>query len=73
MAVVGWVPVPNASPGSRRITRFACAGGSCQVGTIQNAGVISTGSNCDCVSRTQSSSGTGAIETDAEFRLVVGL
>ena len=36
----------------------ACVGGSCQVGTIQNVGVISTGVNCDCVSRTQSWSGT---------------
>jgi hypothetical protein len=36
----------------------ACGGGSCQVGTIQNSGVICTGANCDCVSRTQSCSGT---------------
>ena len=35
----------------------ACCGGSCQVGTIQNSGVISTGANCDCVRRTQSCSG----------------
>ena len=38
----------------------ACAGGSCQVGTIQNSGVISTGANCDWVRRTQSCSGTSA-------------
>jgi hypothetical protein len=36
----------------------AAAGGSCQVGTIQNVGVISTGSNCDWVRRTQSCSAT---------------
>ena len=51
MRVVGWVPVPKARPGSSRITCLACAGGSCQVGTIQNSGVISTGVNCDCVNR----------------------
>jgi hypothetical protein len=60
MRVVGCVPVPNAKPGSRRITRCACAGGSCQVGTIQKSGVMSTGANCDCVSRTQSWSCSGA-------------
>jgi hypothetical protein len=37
----------------------APAGGLCHDGTIQNADVISTGSNCDCVSRTQSWSATG--------------
>jgi hypothetical protein len=46
--------------GSSRITRVAAAGTSCQLGTIQNSGVMSTGSNCDCVRRTQSCSGTGA-------------
>src|SRR5882724_9852129 len=58
MRVVGWVPVPKASPGSRRITRVAAAGGSCQLGTIQKSGVIGTGANCDCVKRTQSWSAT---------------
>src|ERR1700712_4702385 len=58
MRVVGCVPVPNAMPGSSRITRVAASGGWCQVGTIQNEGVISTGSNCDCVRRTQSCSAT---------------
>jgi hypothetical protein len=45
MRVVGWVPVPKAMPGSSRITRSAAAGGSCQLGTIQNSGVMGTGSN----------------------------
>src|SRR2546429_2738270 len=36
----------------------ASGGSSCQVGTIQNSGVMSTGANCDCVRRTQSCSGT---------------
>jgi len=36
------------------MTCLACAGAWCQDGTIQNSGVISTGANCDCVSRTQS-------------------
>ena len=60
MRVVGWVPVPKARPGSRRIILRAWAGGSCQVGTIQNSGVISTGANCDCVKRTQSWSSSSA-------------
>ena len=59
--MVGCVPVPNARPGSRRMTCCACCGGSCQVGTIQNSGVISTGANCDCVRRTQSWSGTASM------------
>ncbi len=63
MRVVGCVPVPKARPGSRRKNRAAAAGGSCQVGTIQKLGVISTGSNCDCVRRTQSWSGTGLMPT----------
>src|SRR3954471_21617909 len=58
--VVGCVPVPNAMPGSSRISLRAAAGGSCHVGTIQNVGVISTGSNCDCVRRTQSCSATSS-------------
>ena len=61
MAVVGWVPVPNASPGSSRITRLAPAGGWCQLGTIQSSGVMATGANCACVSRTQSCSGTAVM------------
>ena len=61
MRVVGCVPVPKARPGSSRITRSARAGTSCQLGTIQKLGVICTGSNCDCVRRTQSCSGTGAM------------
>ena len=61
MRVVGCVPVPNAMPGSSRITCLACAGGSCQVGTTQKVSVIETGSNWACVSRTQSASGTGWI------------
>ena len=67
MRVVGWVPVPKARPGSRRITCLACAGGSCQVGTIQNSGVISTGVNSDCVSLTQSCSGTAWMATSWQF------
>ncbi|MCY1166495.1 hypothetical protein D9M73_64310 [compost metagenome] len=66
MRVVGCVPVPKAKPGSSRISCFACAGGSCQVGTIQNSGVISTGENCDCVSRTQSCSGTAWMATSVQ-------
>jgi hypothetical protein len=46
MRVVGWVPVPKAMPGSSRITCGRRPGGSCQLGTIQNSGVIGTGSNC---------------------------
>ena len=45
MRVVGWVPVPKASPGSSRMTRRAAGGTSCQLGTTQNSGVISTGAN----------------------------
>ncbi len=54
MRVVGCVPVPNASPGSSRMTRCAAGGTVCQVGTIQKPSVIATGSNCDWVNRTQS-------------------
>jgi len=64
MRVVGCVPVPNAKPGSRRITSLACAGGSCQVGTIQNSEVISTGANCDWVKRTQSWSSSTSMTQD---------
>ena len=66
MRVVGCVPVPKARPGSRRITSVAPAGTSCQVGTIQKLGVMGTGSNCDCVRRTQSCSGTGAIDATSQ-------
>ena len=57
MRVVGCVPVPKARPGSSRMTWRAAAGTSCQVGTIQNVGVMGTGSNWLCVRRTQSASG----------------
>ena len=66
MRVVGWVPVPKAKPGSSRMICCACAGGSCQVGTIQKCSVIATGANCDWVSLTQSCSGTGACEMQAQ-------
>ena len=66
MRVVGCVPVPNAMPGSRRMTCCACAGTSCQLGTIQKVGVISTGANCACVRRTQSCSGTVCTPTTLE-------
>ena len=66
MWVVGCVPVPKARPGSSLITRSASAGGSCQLGTIQNVGVTCTGSNCDCVRRTQSASGTSATASTAQ-------
>src|SRR3990167_6004979 len=66
MRVVGWVPVPKASPGSSRITCCAAGGGSCQLGTIQKLGVISTGANCDCVSRTQSCSGTACTPSTSQ-------
>mgnify|MGYP000042869470 CR=1 FL=1 len=45
MRVVGCVPVPNAKPGSSRMTHFASDGGSCQLGTTQNVSVMGTGSN----------------------------
>ena len=66
MRVVGCVPVPKARPGSRRILVRAWGGRSCQVGTIQKSGVISTGANCDCVRRTQSWSATGAIPSTSQ-------
>src|SRR5690606_9709958 len=44
----------------------ACAGSSCQVGTIQKSGVMSTGANCDWVSRTQSWSGTMATPSTSQ-------
>ena len=61
--VVGCVPVPKARPGSSRITSRASAGTSDQVGTIQNAGVISHGPNCAWVRRTQSCSPTASIDS----------
>ena len=61
MRVVGCVPVPKARPGSSRMCRTAAEGSSCQVGTIQKSGVISTGANCDCVRRTQSWSCTAVM------------
>ena len=52
--VVGWVPVPNAKPGSSRILMALASTTSCQVGTTHRRGVTCSGANCDCVRRTQS-------------------
>src|SRR5207245_2151309 len=54
--VVGWLPVPNASPGSSRTTARPSVGGSCQLAPIQRRAPISSGANCAWLRRTQSSS-----------------
>ena len=58
--VVGWLPVPKASPGSSRMLTAAGSGGSCQLGTIHSRGLICCGPNWACVARTQSWSSTRA-------------
>ena len=56
MRVVGWLPVPNAKPGSSlKLIAFGSAG-SHQLGTIHKPGATQIGWNCCCVLRTQSSS-----------------